>query len=276
MNARDFQKIRWHAIKPINRTFGKAIHRYGLISEGDRIAVGISGGIDSLMLMFMLNERQHRIPISYSISGIHINPGFDRQTSDQLMTYCAQQGYNLTVDYTEHGLIAHSDQNRENPCFLCARLRRKRLFEIADQLNCNKLALGHNKDDLIETLFINMCYGGEMSTMLPKQSMFKNKFHIIRPLALTDADIIRRVSKKLNFPIIDQFCPSAGKTKRHEIRQMLMDLYQKNHKIKGNLFRALSNVRSDYLLSSFSDSNRQSEMPNPTGLRIHERRTKRN
>lgn len=90
-----------------------------------------------------------------------------------LAGYCDGNGFKLIVEHTDYGILAHSSTNRENPCFLCSRLRRKRFFEIADELGCNKLALGHNKDDIIETLFLNMCYSGEISTMVPSQSFFQ-------------------------------------------------------------------------------------------------------
>jgi len=127
-------------------------------------------------------------------------------------------------------------------------LRRKRLFELADELNCNKLALGHNKDDIIETLFINMCYSGEISTMVPAQSMFQGKFTIIRPLAYTDEDTIRRFASESKFPEFINPCPTSQTSKRKEIKTMLHQLYYSNRKIKGNIFRALSHYKPEYLL----------------------------
>ncbi|CAN2041471.1 tRNA 2-thiocytidine biosynthesis protein TtcA [Candidatus Magnetomoraceae bacterium gMMP-15] len=234
--------------KPLNRAVGKAIHSYNMIEDGDRIAVGISGGKDSLALMWVLSERLSRIPIKYKLFGIYIDLGFKNSFTSSLVQYCEKMGYNFRAAYTDYGILAHSDENRENPCFLCSRLRRKHLFEIADELGCNKLALGHNKDDLIETLFINICYSGEISTMLPSQPMFRGKFEIIRPLAFTDNDIIHRVSKRLNFPDFINPCPSSKKSKRKEIKQILTELYRSNPKIKGNIFRAMSNVKINYLL----------------------------
>ena len=137
---------------------GKALHRYHMISDGDRIVVGVSGGADSLTLMWMLSERQARIPITYELFAVYIDPGFEGSFAEELKTYCDQLGFSLRVEYTDYGVLGHSDINRENPCFLCSRLRRKRLFEIADELGCSKLALGHNKDDVIETFFLNICF----------------------------------------------------------------------------------------------------------------------
>ncbi len=234
--------------KAIKRSAGKAIHKYQMISDGDKIAVGLSGGKDSLTMMWILNERLSRIPINYELFPIYIDPGFENGFSKPLMDYCKKMNYNLTVEHTDYGVLAHSSKNRENPCFLCSRLRRKRLFEIADQYGCKKLALGHNKDDIIETLFLNICYAGEISTMVPSQSMFKGAFTIIRPLAFTGEDTIRRFAKTNAFPIFASGCPSDGSSKREEIKIMLNNLYKSNKKIKGNIFRALSHVKTEYLL----------------------------
>jgi tRNA 2-thiocytidine biosynthesis protein TtcA len=219
-----------------------------MISDGDRILVGLSGGKDSLTLMWILNERRFRIPINYKLFGVYIDPGFDKDFSGSLVAYCNENGFSLKIEHTDYGIVAHSPQNLENPCFLCSRLRRKRIFEIADELNCNKVALGHNKDDIIETLFLNICYAGEISTMLPSQSFFQNKFTLIRPLAFVDEDVIRRFANEMNYPGFDNPCPSAKVSKRREIKMILKQLYERNKKVKGNIFRAMSHVKTEYLL----------------------------
>ena len=227
---------------------GQALHRYQMISDGDRIVVGVSGGADSLTLMSILMERLARIPIRYELFAVYIDPGFEGSFAEPLETYCEKVGFPLRVEYTDYGVLGHSSDNRENPCFLCSRLRRKRLFEIADELDCNKLALGHNKDDLIETLFMNICYAGEISTMLPVQTFFQQKFALIRPLAYTDEDLIRRFARDQRFPDFINPCPTAATSKRREIKLILKQLYRSNKKIKGNIFRSMSHVKLEYLL----------------------------
>ena len=234
--------------KALNRNVGKALHSYNMIEDGDRIAVGLSGGKDSWALLYVLSERLRRIPITYSLVGIHIDPGFDTATSTVVEAYAGTLGIGVQVEKTDIGIVAHSEENRENPCFLCARRRRQRLFEVADQLGCNKLALGHHKDDLIETLFINMFYAGELSTMVPRQTLYNGKFTIIRPLAYTDEKSIERFARHMNWPICENSCPSAGRSKRGEVKEMLSSLYHSNKKIRGNIFRAMHHVREDYLL----------------------------
>jgi tRNA 2-thiocytidine biosynthesis protein TtcA len=237
-----------HTYRSLNRVIGKAIHRYDLISDGDRILVGLSGGKDSLTLIHMLSERQARVPVAYKLFAVYIDAGFEGGFSEPLEVYCGKQGFRLRVEYTDYGLKGHSTENRENPCFLCSRLRRKLLFEIADELDCNKIALGHNKDDIIETLFMNILYAGEISTMVPSQSFFKDKFTVIRPLAFADETLIKSFANDQKFPEFINPCPSASNSKRQEIKLLLNELYRGNDKIRGNIFRAMSHVRMDYLL----------------------------
>ncbi len=239
-----------YTYKALNRAVGKCLHRYNMISEGDRIAVGLSGGKDSLTMTWILNKRRHRIPVNYKLFAVYIDPGFKGGFSEQLEKYCHNMGSNLRIDYTDYGVLAHSIENRENPCFLCSRLRRKRLFEIAEELGCNKLALGHNKDDIIETLFLNMCYAGEISTMVPSQPIFQGRFKIIRPMAFVDENTIKRFTFEEKFPVFVNPCPSAKTSKRQEIKALLKQLYSSNKKIKGNIFRAMSHIKTEYMLKA--------------------------
>lgn len=237
-----------YSYKALNRLVGKAIHRYDMLHDGDRIVVGLSGGKDSLTLLWSLVERLKRVPIHYDLLPVYVDPGFAGGFGDSLRTFCRQLGVELIVDATNHGMVAHSDANRENPCFLCSRLRRKRLFDIAKQSGCAKLALGHTKDDIIETLFLNICYAGEISTMVPHQVFFNGALSVIRPLAMVDEDSTRQFAVDQRFPQLVNPCPSAGTTKRSEVRAMLESLYRTNPKIKGNIYRAMSHVKMDYLL----------------------------
>jgi tRNA 2-thiocytidine biosynthesis protein TtcA len=234
--------------KLLNRNLGKALHRYRMISQGDRIAVGISGGKDSWSLFWLLHSLQVRAPVQFTIFPIYIDPGFQGGPADAISAQGHAMGYAVHIENTDHGIVAHSDQNRENPCFLCSRLRRKRLFEIARELECSKLALAHNKDDIIETLFLNMFYAGEISTMLPYQPFFGGLLTVIRPLAYADEDTLARLAEQMRWPVKENPCPSAGRTKRAEIKEMLQQLYRRNKKVKGNIFRAMRHVRPEYLL----------------------------
>jgi tRNA 2-thiocytidine biosynthesis protein TtcA len=237
-----------YTYKAMKRNIGRALHKYDMISDGDTIVVGLSGGADSMVLMWFLTERLKRIPINYQIFAVYIDPGFENGFAGELEAYCREQGYSLRIDYSDCGIIGHSEENRENPCFLCSRIRRKRLFEIADELGCKKIALGHHKDDIIETLFMNMCYAGEISTMKPVQTFFNDRMMIVRPLCFVDKDSIEKFAKKEHLPVFHNPCPTSGSSKRFQIKMLLKELYQTNRKIKGNIFRSMNRVKLDYLL----------------------------
>ncbi len=240
--------------KEIRSLMGKAIHRYGLIEDGDRILVGVSGGKDSLTMLDLLYERARRVPIHYELVPVHINLGFSSNRSDVLKRFFEERDLSYHIEDTQIGPLAHSDENRENPCFLCSWERRKRIFSVAHRLKCNKIAFGHHKDDIIETFLLNIFYSAEISTMLPIQAMFKGKMTIIRPLALIEEKMIERFAREKRFPVGSSGCPSSGRTKRHEMKALIEGLQRKNHRIKGNIFRSISNPKPDYLWTQWKRS----------------------
>ena len=232
----------------MKRLTGKAIHNQQMIRDGDHVLVAVSGGKDSLVLLRILKERIRRIPISYNITAVHVDPGFGSESAKKMAAFFSTHGFDYRVIESDIGPRAHGPENRENPCFLCSRMRRKLLFELADTIGCNRIAMGHHKDDIIETLFLNIFYGASISTMLPVQELFGGKLTLIRPLYLVEEDLIRRYAGEMGWPRIELGCPSAGVSKREEIKIMLNGLYRKNKKIKGNIFHALQNVNAEYLL----------------------------
>lgn len=237
-----------YVAKELRRFMGKAIHGRKMIRDGDHVLVAVSGGKDSLALLWLLRERIKRIPIEYKITAVHIDPGFGADSAGRMESFFSSHGFEYRVIETDIGPKAHSQENRENPCFLCSRLRRKMLFELAAEMDCNRIAFGHHKDDLIETFFLNVFYGASISTMLPVQELFGGRLTVIRPLYLVDEDRIRRYAKSMGWSKIELGCPSAGSSKREEIKTMLKHFYRSNKKIKGNIFHALQNVNPDYLL----------------------------
>jgi tRNA 2-thiocytidine biosynthesis protein TtcA len=243
--------------REVRRLVGKAISHYDLIHDGDRIAVAVSGGKDSLLLLWLLRERLQRIPIHYNLTAVHVDPGFDAAAADRLEAFLLKEGFAYHIIRTDHGLKAHSPENRENPCFLCSRLRRATLFHKARELDCRKIALGHNQDDLIETLFINICYGGQVATMVPKQPFFGGKMTVIRPLALVAAAKAESLCRRLGLPIIPNACPSACNNRRQELRELLEPLFRKNPKVRGNIFHAMSHVNLEYLPPPLDGQRRQ-------------------
>ncbi len=236
-----------YAAKRIRHLVGKAIHMHNMIEDGEHVLVGVSGGKDSLTLLWLLRERLKRIPISYDITAVHVDLGFGVDTAGPIEEFLKAQGFPYRIIRTQIGPTAHGPENRENPCFLCSRLRKKVLFELAHEMGISKIAVGHHKDDLIETFFINILYGASISTLMPVQDFFGGKIKIIRPLYLTDEALIERYARDMNWPEIDSGCPTSGSSKRQQIKDILNGLYRSNKKIKGNIFHALQNVKTDYL-----------------------------
>ena len=237
-----------YVAKEIKRLTGKAIHTKDMIRDGDHVMVAVSGGKDSLALLWLLKERIKRVPIDYRITAVHVDPGFGANSADQMTSFFLAHGFEFRVIESDIGPKAHGPQNRENPCFLCSRLRRKLLFQTAEEVGCNRMAFGHHKDDLIETFFLNVFYGASISTMVPVQGLFGGKLTVIRPFYLVDEDLIRRYAQLMDWPEISLDCPTAGSSKREEIKNMLTHFYRSNRKIKGNIFHALQNVNAEYLL----------------------------
>jgi len=227
---------------------GKAIHTRKMIEDGDHVMAAVSGGKDSLALLWLLRERIRRIPIQYKLTAVHVDPGFGADSAAQMESFFRTHGFEYKILRSDMGPKAHGPENRENPCFLCSRLRRKLLFESAAELGCNRIAFGHHKDDIIETFFLNVFYGASISTMQPVQSLFGGKLILIRPFFMVDEDLVRRFGNTMGWPDIEVGCPTAGSSKRQDIKALLNGLYRANRKIKGNIFHALQNVNTDYLL----------------------------
>jgi tRNA 2-thiocytidine biosynthesis protein TtcA len=228
----------------------KAVLDYSMIKEGDRILIGVSGGADSLALLDLLDSKMIFVP-DFSFIAVNIDMGFDPtyQAYDVLEKYFQDNHYPYVMEKTDIGLKSHSDFNRKNPCFLCSRLRRKRIFEIADEKGCNKIAFAHHRDDIIETLLINMFYGREISTMMPKQSIFGGKLHIIRPLAYLREELVKKYSRERQFPMVKNECPTSENSKRIYVKKLLNDLELDNPDIRHNIFKSMSHVKPDYLPS---------------------------
>ncbi len=237
-----------YAEKRIRHLFGKAIHDRDMIQGEAHVLVAVSGGIDSLSLLWLLRERRERVPVRYRLTAAHVDPGFGADSASHMERYFSSNGFDYRIIRSDLGLRAHSDENRENPCFLCSRLRRKALFELAGELGCSSIAFGHHKDDLIETFMLNLFYGASVSTMAPTQRFFGGRLSIIRPLYLVDRSLIERYAESMGLMAFDLRCPTSGHSKRGQVREVLQTLYRGNKKVKGNIFHALHNVRPDYLL----------------------------
>ena len=228
----------------------KAVMDYRMIEAGDRVLVGVSGGADSLALLDLLNSPMIFVP-PFSLLAVNIDLGFDPAYEGYrlLENDLKENGYPYVMEKTDFGPLSHSEFNKKNPCFLCSRLRRKRMFEIAAERGCNKIAFAHHRDDIIETLLINMFYAREISTMMPNQEIFSGRLHIIRPLAYLREDLVKKYAKQRRFPIIENRCPTSKSSRRLYIKNLLNDLEKDNKDIRDNIFKSMSHVKMDYLLT---------------------------
>jgi tRNA 2-thiocytidine biosynthesis protein TtcA len=228
----------------------KAVMDYRMIEAGDRVLIGVSGGPDSLVLLDLLNSPMIFVP-SFSLLAVNIDLGFDLAYEGYrlLENDLKENGYPYVMEKTDFGPLSHSEFNKKNPCFLCSRLRRKRIFEIAAERGCNKIAFAHHRDDIIETLLINMFYAREISTMMPNQEIFSGRLHIIRPLAYLREDLVKKYAKQRRFPIIENRCPTSKSSRRLYIKNLLNDLEKDNKDIRDNIFKSMSHVKMDYLLT---------------------------
>jgi tRNA 2-thiocytidine biosynthesis protein TtcA len=223
------------------------MHTYNMLADGDRILIAVSGGIDSLVLAALLQNWQKKAPIHYSISAIHIDMGFNNsKIIPSLKKQFARMKLPLEIAWTNFGKSAVT--LNKSGCFHCARNRRTHLFSLAREKNYNKLALGHHQEDIIETFFINLLYGGNISTMVPNQPLFNGNLTVIRPLSFLDKKQVTDLGNCFDLKATDNPCPLSGTTKRETVRQFLGELYNNNNKIKANIFAALGNVKTDYLL----------------------------
>lgn len=232
----------------LNRKIGQAMHDYSMFSDGDNVLVAISGGVDSLVLSGVLSIWQKKAPIRFNLTAHHIDHGFwrrqDAESAPSITIGRQLQTFGFTMEITAERQI--SEESRT--CFLCARNRRNQIFDLARERGYNKIALGHHKDDLIETFFLNAIYSGNISTMLPRQDLFDNTLAIVRPMAYLEKSEVQQLADDLQLQPVKNFCPLSEDTKREKIRGMLQRLYADEPTAKKSVFAALSNVRREYML----------------------------
>jgi tRNA 2-thiocytidine biosynthesis protein TtcA len=230
----------------VQKTVGRAINRYGLIGAGEKIAVGLSGGKDSVVLLEALALRRAWIPIHYDICALHIN--VKNITPDLDLDYYERLCKELRVDLHVQSIdVDFTRDPKKTVCFVCAWHRRKELFRLVKDLGCRRLALGHHMDDALETLFLNMTFNSSISSMPPKLSMFGGEFDIIRPLILLTEKEIERYARIREFPVERSQCPHAETTRRADMKRIVGELSKMNRKAKRNLFAAMSNIHREYL-----------------------------
>ena len=223
----------------------QAINDYNLIEDGDKIAVGLSGGKDSLTLLHLLNSYRKFAPQKFELIAITLNPGgIDNSPLYKLCKDLKIPFYEIQTDIQK---IVFEIRKESNPCSLCAKLRRGALHNNAAQLGCNKVALGHHKDDAVETLMLSIAYEGRINCFSPKTLMNKENITLIRPMVYIAEGSIKRVVKKYNFPVIHNPCPVDKKTKREDMKKLIFELNHRIPEFKENLFRALTNSKQLFI-----------------------------
>ena len=217
----------------------KAVEDFNMIEEGDKIAVCLSGGKDSISLLMGLRSLQRFYPKHFDIVAISINPGFDFFNIDFLQNLCNSIDVPLFIEDSHIKEIVFDIRNEKNPCSLCANLRRGIINSIAIREKCNKIALGHNQDDLIETFFLNLLYTGNMSTFAPVSFMDRTGITVIRPLIYTPEKDTKRFIKKNNIEVMPKCCPMDGTSKREDMKDLIYKLSKDIPMVKANLFGAI-------------------------------------
>jgi tRNA 2-thiocytidine biosynthesis protein TtcA len=231
----------------------KASIDYGLIEDGDRIMIGLSGGKDSWALMQVLDQLQRRAPINFSLVAVNVDSGYEDFQHGTVKQACDARGWECHIEHTSIGdtmddLLAAN----ATPCSLCARLRRGVLYRLADNVGATKIALGHHADDFIETLLLNLFFEGSLKAM-PARLVSDNGAHIvIRPLVYVSEDDCREYTKSVGLPVIGCCCPACGdlSLQRQRIKRLLLDLERENPGVKHSMLRALANVAPRHLLDS--------------------------
>jgi len=229
----------------LSKKIGKAMTDYKMLQDGDKIMVAVSGGKDSLTLLKILDQRRSFVPVKYDIIAVFVDMGYKCIHPKIIEKYFKQHGYLYHIEKID---ILKNTPREEITCFWCSWNRRKALFKMADKLGCTKIALGHHKDDIIQTFLLNLIFQGEISAMNPKQELFEGKISLIRPLAYVEEKETKRFSKENNFPVPHCSCPNANNTKRDEVAKLIKKFEKMSPQFKTNVFRSLQRIKREYLM----------------------------
>ena len=225
----------------------KAIQQYGLISDGDRILVGVSGGKDSLVLLYGLTLLRRFIGIDYQVIGVTIDMGFTNGKMDfsPVAEFCKAHDIEYRTVKTQIAEIVFDVRKEDSPCSLCARMRRGALHDAANELGCNKVALGHNFDDAVETFIMNLFTEGRIGCFAPSTYLTNKKVTVIRPLSLAPEKEVRRAARRNELPIVQSVCPADGHTNREKTKDFLAEMERNDHGFKDRIFGAMKRADID-------------------------------
>lgn len=233
----------------LTKRFHKACADYGLITDGDHILIGLSGGKDSLALVELLGKRaQIHVP-RFEVTAVHVRVKERDYHSDlkYLEDFCARVRVPFVVRDTEIGSRESEIEKEKDPCFLCSWYRRKVLFDVAQELGCNKIALGHHKDDLVETLLMNLVFQGSIGTIPPLLQMEKMPIQMIRPLCLIEEKDIAEYAERSGYEKQVKLCPLEKVSSRAGMKELIKQLEKLNPNVRDSIFGAMENIKEEYL-----------------------------
>lgn len=223
----------------------RAVDEYHLLEDQDQVAVGISGGKDSLALLYALKQLQRFYPKHFTLTAFTVHPGFEEFQLAPIQEFCKQLEVPYEVIDTQIRAIVFRDHQAENPCSLCAKLRKGALNEAAVRHGCNKVAYGHHRDDLIETMLLSLFYEGRFHSFSPKTNWERTGLTLIRPLLYVPEAELIGFQNKYRLPSVKNPCPADGHTKRQYVKELLRTLNAENPGIKGRMFAAIQSACLD-------------------------------
>jgi tRNA 2-thiocytidine biosynthesis protein TtcA len=228
---------------------GKAILDFGLVKGGDRVMVGVSGGKDSYTLLHLLRKMGQRSPEKFQLVAVNLDQGHPGFPAEMLANYLKSEGYEYRmVKQDTLSIVKRLVPEGKTYCSVCSKLRRGILYNTAVELGCTKIALGHHRDDLIETLLLSALYAGALKSMPPMLKSRDGRNTVIRPLCYAPEEEIAEFSEKMQFPIIPCNLCGSQELMRTKVKRLLRDLQAENRQVKGNLLNALSNVVPSHLM----------------------------
>ena len=218
-----------------------AANTYNLIEEGDKIAVGVSGGKDSLVLLYALSKLKEYHDKSFEVVAIAVDPQFNNEPLDysKIEKLCEELCVPLIIRRTQLSKVIFEERKEKNPCSLCAKMRRGILHNMCKELSCNKLALGHHLDDAAETFVMNLYYGGNVSCFAPKTYLSRKDLTLIRPMIFCEEKDVAKAARKYELPITKAKCPVDGDTKREETKNYLKNLEKQIPDIRNKIIGAM-------------------------------------
>lgn len=219
----------------------RACEDFHLIEDGDIVAVGVSGGKDSLLLLYALSLYRKFAPQRFEVKGLTLTMGLEPFDTSKVAALCEKLGVEYIVRPTEISRIIFEERHEKNPCSLCAKMRRGALNDLAKECGCNKVALGHHRDDALETLLLCLLHEGRIHTFHPKSYLFKADLTVIRPMVYLPEKHIIHVAREMQLPIIPSPCPANGATEREEMKYLLDSLCKLYPNAREMMLSALQN-----------------------------------